>query len=59
MSSRQGYNPNRLLGAEFTLAIGCKLDCHYCPQEKLIRRYIDLYGKNNLFMSFNTFIKCL
>lgn len=59
MTSRQGYNPNRLLGAEFTLAIGCKLDCHYCPQEKLIRRYVDLYGKNNLFMSFNTFIKCL
>lgn len=59
MSVVQGCISNKLSGAEFTLAIGCRLDCHYCPQEKLIHRYINLYGKNDLFMKFDTFVKCL
>ena len=28
----------RLYSAEFTLALGCPLNCHYCPQGKLYRR---------------------
>ncbi len=52
-------DPMKLSGAEFTLSIGCSLNCHYCPQEKLIRRYVDLYGKDELFMKFDTFVKCL
>lgn len=56
---KQSVIPNKIFGAEFTLAIGCRLDCHYCPQEKLIHRYIDLYGKEDLFMKFDTFSACL
>ncbi len=52
-------NSNKLSGAEFTLAIGCRLNCHYCPQDKLIRRYTDLYEKKELSMKFETFTKCL
>lgn len=51
--------PTKIHGAEFTLAIGCKLNCHYCPQQKLIQRYISLYGNKKLMMTFDTFKICL
>ena len=51
--------PSKIHGAEFTLTIGCRLNCHYCPQQKLIQRYVDLYGRNNMVMTFDTFKTCL
>ncbi|MCI8920159.1 MAG: hypothetical protein HFH29_15745, partial [Eubacterium sp.] len=51
--------PKKIFGAEFTLAIGCRLNCKYCPQEKLIHKYVGLFGKNELTMSFDTFKTCL
>lgn len=52
-------NEIKLHGLEFTLAIGCKLDCKYCPQEKLIKKYINKYGNDNIYMKFEDFKKCL
>lgn len=51
--------PKYAWGAEFTLAIGCPLNCHYCPQEKLIKKYIGKFGKDKLQMSFEDFKTCL
>lgn len=51
--------PSTIFGAEFTLAIGCKLNCKYCPQGKLIRRYTELFKNDDLYMSFQNFKKCL
>lgn len=51
--------PKKIFGAEFTLAIGCKLNCKYCPQEKLIHNYTKRFGSEKLFMSFEDFKLCL
>ncbi|MDR1993563.1 MAG: hypothetical protein LBQ98_08760 [Nitrososphaerota archaeon] len=41
---------------EFTLAIGCPVNCHkYCPQEVLLKNY----GKNERLMSLESFKKML
>ena len=42
-------------GLEFTLAVGCSLDCHYCPQKKLINNYVERFGKDKLYMTFEDF----
>lgn len=47
--------PKKAYGLEFTIAIGCPLDCHYCPQKKLINTYTRQYGKNKLYMTFEDF----
>lgn len=51
--------PKKAWSAEFTLAIGCPLNCHYCPQERLIKKYISKFGKDKLEMSFGDFKTCL
>lgn len=51
--------PQKIFAAEFTLAIGCKLNCKYCPQEKLIHNYTTRFGSEKLFMSFEDFKLCL
>lgn len=47
---------NKANSLEFTLAIGCALNCNYCPQEKLINRYKEHKCK---VMEFDTFTKAL
>ena len=32
-------NNIKLHGLEVTTTVGCKLDCTYCPQQKLISEY--------------------
>lgn len=49
----------KLHGLEFSLAIGCKLNCKYCPQEKLIKRYVCDFGKDVMYMKFEDFKTCL
>lgn len=42
---------------EITTQIGCKVNCAYCPQEKLVRQYSK---RSNIFrMSFDTFMACI
>lgn len=55
---KNNYLPNKLSGLEFCLAIGCPLNCHYCPQDLLKSRYQELYGEEKI-MSFDTFKICL
>lgn len=59
MIVNRSYMPKKMFGAEFTLAIGCKLQCKYCPQEKLVRTYINRFGTDKLHMSFEDFKVCL
>lgn len=47
--------PKKAYGLEFTLAIGCPLDCHYCPQKKLISGYVERFGRDKLYMTFEDF----
>lgn len=50
-----GMNEKLLHGLEFSLTIGCKLNCDYCPQELLLEKY---YGKDKnreRKLSFNHF----
>lgn len=54
-----GNNGVKLWAVELTLAIGCKLNCKFCPQSKLVKRYIELFGRENLQMSFEAFTKIL
>lgn len=56
---RKRQIPKKIFGAEFTLAIGCRLNCKYCPQEKLVHKYTELFGNNKLEMSFEDFKTCL
>lgn len=58
-SIKRNCMPSKIHGAEFTLTIGCKLNCHYCPQQKLIQRYVSLYGNRDVVMTFETFKTCL
>ena len=47
-------NKMKLWAAEFTLALGCKLNCFFCPQKILIDKYIRLFG-NATTMNFDSF----
>lgn len=40
---------------EFTLLVGCRLGCKYCPQGKIVSRYRELYPYDPLQMSLDTF----
>ena len=47
--------PKTISHLEITTVIGCKNNCTFCPQEKLIRRYKSLYGNKNIVMSLDDF----
>lgn len=51
-----GYEAARL---GITTKIGCKINCKYCPQDILLKRYFENNQKRIEFMSVNTFEKCL
>lgn len=40
---------------EFTLLVGCRLGCKYCPQGKIVSRYRELYPYHPLHMDGQTF----
>lgn len=46
---------------EITTKIGCKINCKYCPQDKLIKKYFEEYKDKKEFeyMSFKTFKECI
>lgn len=48
-------NDNKLDSIELTLAMGCPLNCHYCPQKLLLNRYFENDQHRSHMMSFDTF----
>lgn len=44
---------------ELTLKIGCRLDCKYCPQSKLINAYYKNNPNRERILTFENFKKCL
>ncbi|WP_026888267.1 radical SAM/SPASM domain-containing protein [Clostridium beijerinckii] len=48
----------KLHSLEFTLQLGCKLNCKFCPQETLIRNF-KLKGNGITRLSYENFKKCL
>ncbi len=52
-------NSEKLNSIEVTLSIGCKLDCHYCPQKLLLNQYFSKNANRSSMMSFETFKKIL
>lgn len=53
--SGNSFIPKRLSGLEFTLAMGCKVACHYCPQKMLITAYNHKFPNANKYMTFDDF----
>ncbi|MCI8645994.1 MAG: radical SAM protein [Firmicutes bacterium] len=52
-------NINKLNAIEVTLSMGCRVDCHYCPQSLLLHNYFS-DNKNRLsMMRFHDFTKLL
>ena len=49
----------KLRSLEFSMTIGCKLQCKYCPQDLLIKEYRKNKSKNNYIFKFEDFKKCL
>lgn len=45
----------KLPALDITLVMGCKLNCDYCPQDKLIRRYYENTKKRKKKLSFEDF----
>ena len=50
---------DKLSGIDLTLSIGCRLNCHYCPQKKLISNYAANGSNPQSEMSMETFKKVL
>lgn len=48
--------PNAIIGMEITMQVGCPMNCEYCPQEVLLRRYPK--GEPRAF-TLESFKKCL
>lgn len=44
MKERKCSYPERSSGFDFTLKIGCRLNCKYCPQQLLLKRYFEVFG---------------
>lgn len=49
------YNKNKFDSIEVTLAMGCRLNCKYCPQKLLISKYYEENPKRNKMMQFQDF----
>lgn len=52
-------NSEKLDSIEVTLAMGCKLDCHFCPQKLLLKHYFSENPKRSSRMSFDVFKRIL
>lgn len=44
MKERKCSYPEKSSGFDFTLKIGCRLNCKYCPQQLLLKRYGQVFG---------------
>lgn len=53
------YGISKFASLEFTTAVGCKLNCKYCPQKLFIKRYNELFEGDNTVLDFNDFKKIL
>jgi hypothetical protein len=51
--------PNKFAGLEITLNIGCKYNCYYCPQKKLLENYNKLPNSYIKILTFENFKKVL
>ena len=51
--------PNKIHSIDLTTIIGCRLDCHYCPQRLLVQRYKELFANSPMRMSMDDFKVCL
>lgn len=45
----------KLHALEFSLTIGCKMDCKYCPQELLLHKYYEENTRRESKLSFDNF----
>lgn len=52
-------NSEKLNAIEVTLAMGCRLDCHYCPQKLLLSRYFFDNINRPALMKFDDFKRIL
>lgn len=52
-------NKNKLDSIELTLAMGCSLNCRYCPQQKLLKQYYKDDPRRAALLSFADFKKIL
>ena len=50
---------DKLSGIDLTLSIGCRLNCHYCPQKRLVSQYVNNGSNPQDEMSMETFKKVL
>lgn len=50
---------NKLPALDLTLIVGCKLNCDYCPQDKLIARYYGEKKNRQRKLSFDYFKRAL
>lgn len=52
-------NDKKFNSVEVTLAMGCKLNCRFCPQKKLLNRYFSDNKKRDSIMSMEVFKRIL
>lgn len=52
-------NADKLDSIELTLAMGCRLDCHFCPQRLLLGRYFSENKNRSPMMGFECFKQVL
>ncbi|WP_271811975.1 radical SAM/SPASM domain-containing protein [Clostridium beijerinckii] len=50
---------DKLHALEFSMTIGCKLNCKYCPQDKLLGEYSKANNHTKYVFEFEDFKKCL
>lgn len=50
---------DKLSGLEISTAMGCRLNCEYCPQSLLLSRYYENGGNREKLLSFEGFKKAL
>lgn len=56
-AERGGYD--QIPTIEITTKIGCSVNCRFCPQNVLITNYFEVNTDRDVYMSIDTFIKCL
>lgn len=52
------HMPDKVHSVDFSLVAGCVLNCKYCPQEKILKRYKEV-GENIKYLTFENFRICL
>lgn len=55
--NREGYDDNPVI--EITTKIGCKVNCKYCPQSLLLKKYFETNKYRTDTMDFELFKSCI